>query len=43
LSSPKDAASTFMTLLQDEPAEVFAMLRITSRYLRRSYPRSRSS
>lgn len=26
LSNPKDAASTFLTLLQDEPAEVFAML-----------------
>jgi hypothetical protein len=26
LSSPKDAAATFIALLQDEPAEVFGML-----------------
>lgn len=32
LSSPKDAASTFMTLLQDEPAEVFAMLCVTTKH-----------
>ncbi len=32
LSSPKDAALTFMTLLQDEPAEVFAMLCVTTKH-----------
>lgn len=32
LSSPRDAASTFMTLLQDEPAEVFAMLCVTTKH-----------
>lgn len=32
LSSPKDAASTFMTLLQDEPAEVFAMLCLSTKH-----------
>lgn len=32
LSSPQDAASTFMTLLQDEPGEVFAMLCLTTKH-----------
>jgi DNA repair protein RadC len=30
LSSPKEAAATFTTLLQDEPAEVFGMLCLTT-------------
>src|SRR5438093_1625871 len=32
LKSPNDAAWTFMTLLQDEPAEVFAMLCLTTKH-----------
>lgn len=32
LSSPKDAAGTFMALLQDEPAEVFGMLCLTTKH-----------
>ncbi len=32
LSSPKDAAATFMALLQDEPGEVFGMLCLTTKH-----------
>ena len=32
LDRPSDAASALMTLLQDEPAEVFAILCLTTKY-----------
>lgn len=32
LSVPKDAAAAFMTTLQDEPAEVFAMICLTTKH-----------
>jgi hypothetical protein len=35
LSSPGDAASVLIELLQDEPAEVFAILCVTTKHLKR--------
>ena len=32
LSAPKDAAAAFMAVLQDEPAEVFAMICLTTKH-----------
>ena len=32
LSAPKDAATAFMAVLQDEPAEVFAMICLTTKH-----------